>query len=97
MPTDRPPKQEAIDAGQRLRRLRIALGFPTQKLFAPLVGLDKDTFGAYERGQNLVPQYIVTRLKRQFGVTHDYVYEGDHRGLPFELAMKLTAMDEQET
>lgn len=75
-------------AGERLRLVRVALGFD-QREFAPKTGVTEDALSAWERGVSLVRPYYVSELRRQFGVTLDYIYDGDLSGLPGRLLEKL--------
>ena len=73
----KPPDPYAIECGRRLRATREALGYATVREFAEATGVTDDALSAWERGINLVRQDYVRRIKRQFGVTFDWIYDGD--------------------
>jgi len=89
-------KTHAAAAGRRLRKARLALGYPVLRRFAQMVDIDEDTLGAYERGQNLIPPHVVSKLKQVFGLTQDYIYDGETRGLDHGLALKILAMPDED-
>lgn len=75
----------AVECGQRLRATREALGFSTVREFASQTGVTEDALSSWERGRNLVRQDYVRRLKRRFGVTFEWVFDGDASSLPHSL------------
>ena len=81
----RPVDPYAIECGLRLRATREALGYPTAREFATLTGVTEDALSAWERGRNLVRQDYVRRLKRRFGVTFEWIFDGDASSLPHSL------------
>jgi len=91
------------ECGERLERVRLALGYPKRPAFI------RDLFGnqleesevarrraqleKWESGEVLARPWFVDHLKAVFNVTQDYVFSGDKRGLTFELR---NAIDEIE-
>lgn len=86
------PAGEKAAVGQRLRRAREALGFTLRKL-ADETGVSEDNLGNWERGVALAPHWFIRRLHRAWGVDYSWVYDGDARRLPHDLALKLLAED----
>lgn len=77
----------------RMQALRLAfgpeLGRTTQSAFAEYLGLKVTTWNNYER-QGVRPDIDSARkIRARFGVTHDWIYEGDPRGLRLELVERL--------
>lgn len=91
------PMAEASDPkgeyGARLRQAREALGWNIRRL-AQLTDISEDSLSNWERGVAGVPPWYVSKLKEKFGITHDWIYHGDRRSLPFEIAIKLEAEEE---
>ena len=68
--------------GARLRQLREAYGFATTRAFAAELGVTEDAMHLYEVGKRLPPVHLASRLKARFGVTLDWLYDGDASTLP---------------
>lgn len=85
----RPVDPYAIECGLRLRATREALGYTTAREFANLTGVTEDALSAWERGRNLVRQDYVRRLKRRFGVTFEWIFDGDASSLPHSLYSQI--------
>lgn len=88
MPSN-PPKPEAIAAGHRLRRTREALGIETIRRLAQLTDEDENLLQKYESGKAMPSSRLISKLKRLYGVDHNWIYDDDMRGLPHDLALKL--------
>lgn len=78
-----------VEAGQRLRCTRVALGFPTIRKFAQATGIPETNLGKWENGEALVPTWFVQRLRLTFKVNHDWIYAGDPANLPHGLAVAI--------
>ena len=63
--------------GQRLTAIREALGFNERKAFAALLGVNAETLGGYERGDNMPNHEFLTRYKHEFSVNLDWLITGD--------------------
>ena len=85
----RAKKEFAVACGQRLRITREALGVETVRAFAKKTRVEEDRLGAWELGKNQVPPWYIQRLKRMFGVTHEYIFGGDLAGLPNSIAEQV--------
>ena len=55
-------------------------------------GVHEDRYRAWEIGSNLVPPDYVTELFERWGVTHDWIYRGDHTGLSPKLYKAIKAV-----
>lgn len=75
----------SVEAGERLRRTRLALGYATVREFAKVAGTPERNVYAWEIGQNLVSVDFVGDLKARFGVTSDWIFYGDPSALPHSL------------
>lgn len=58
-----------VEAGRRLRQIRLALGHEELRQFAIDTSTDDDNLGNWERGVSLVPAWYVDRLRRLLGAT----------------------------
>lgn len=75
--------------GRRLRAVRLALNFNTIRGFATETSVEEDTLGAWESGQNMVQAYYVLKLKQEYGVTFEWIFDGDPKDLPYSLAVPV--------
>jgi transcriptional regulator with XRE-family HTH domain len=79
---------------QRLKRLRLALGYEESAPFARALGITPNRWNNYERGFPL-PTELALRLRDQCrrdgysGLSLDWIYDGDADNLPVKLAIKL--------
>lgn len=81
---------QAIEAGKRLKRTRLALGYTSRRLLADALHTDQSNIAKWEDGVAMTPQHAIRKLHAMHGVTWDWIYGGSLRGLPYELATKLT-------
>jgi len=88
-------KTHAKESGERLRRIRRALGVPKLRRFAENTGIDEDNLSNWELGKALVPAWYIQRLKEIYGVSHDWIYGGDPARLPHDVAQKLLTTDKR--
>lgn len=86
----RVPKAEDVEIGRRLRQTRKAIR-PEMSLrqFAALVGVEESLLSKYEKGGAAVSRRYMRQLKSLFGVTFDWIVDGDPSHLPAELHAKL--------
>lgn len=82
--------------GERLRRLREALGFDQAKRFAEFVGISEQAWNHFERGRRppTVPDAI--KVAGKTGASLDWIYRGMEHTLPMHVLQKLTALDDTE-
>lgn len=83
---------------KHLQIIRGALGYAgrgKQKEFAEeVLGMDPKVYNNFERGYPL-PVMKAQQIKRAVpGVTLEYIYDGDFRGMPFEMVTKLRTFEE---
>jgi DNA-binding XRE family transcriptional regulator len=79
---------------QRLKRLRKALGYEDQAVFARALGISRARWHTYETGLT-IPVEMALRVRDQCrrdgypGLTLDWIYDGNADHLPVDLAIKL--------
>lgn len=79
------------ETGNRLRVMREALGYDSLRDFAAEIDVPEDRFGTYERGVSLLQMPTALLIKRRFGVTLEWIYDGDASGMPHALYEAITA------
>lgn len=78
----RAEERSAQAIAYRLRITREALGF-NQLRFAKEIGVDKNTYNPWEQGEDrTIPRDKAQRIKDRFGVSLDWIYDGDPANLP---------------
>ena len=88
MPKKRNPFNVAV--GKRLQALRIRIAAKSKvREFAQFLGINEDTYRAWEKGDNCLPPHVADDLCARFDVTTDYFYRGDPGGLPVRVHEKL--------
>ena len=76
------------DSADRLRVLREALGL-TQVQISRVCGIGQQAWNNYEGARRRISVDQALRLRNSIGVTLDWIYAGDPKGLPWELWMKI--------
>jgi len=76
------------EVGARLAATRRALELDAKALCEQIV-VAQNTYSQWENGKNLPDMTAMKRLAERHGVTLDWIYRGDPRGLPHFLASKL--------
>jgi len=76
-------------AGLRLKAARLALAIPRQEDMAGRLQVSVTAYNNYENGSRLPDVYAMVRLLELAGVGPDWIYGGDLRGIPFDLAVRL--------
>lgn len=74
--------------GHRLKTLRESLGL-TRAEMADANGIDRTNYGRFEDGKRLVTTDVAYRLKRRYGITFDWLYDGEMGSLPLAVAERL--------
>lgn len=83
-------RQADIDRiAARLRLLRGALGLKSSQL-CKATGIARNTYSQWENGKGRPPLDQARVLRAVFGVSLDWLYEGDRASLPLQLAQKIT-------
>jgi hypothetical protein len=90
--TDTSKREKLPGQGDRLRRLRLALGYETSTAFAASLNIDFKRWNAFENDFPLSRE-VVFLLVRKFGVSSDWLYFGNPVALPLELARRLGETD----
>ena len=80
-----------VATGNRLRVMREALGYDSLRDFSAAIDVPEDRFGTYERGVSLLQMPTALLIKRRFGVTLEWIYDGDASGMPHALYEAITA------
>ena len=90
MPAKPPPpaRMEPRAVGCRLKALREMNDLSASDCWRAL-NLQASAWSAYETGGRALPAITAAAISEFFGVTLDYIYLGDRRALPFDLARKL--------
>jgi transcriptional regulator with XRE-family HTH domain len=85
----RKPTPENVETGKRLERLRRAHGYEHMRDIARTLDINEATWRAWERGLNEFPTDIARDLRKRWGVSFDYIYEGAETAMAPELLKKL--------
>lgn len=80
---------ENIAISRRLKMMREAIKLSQAQLCRE-IGVAQNRWNQYETGERRITLDVALRLKRRFGVTRDWIYDGDISGMPHGLAVKLT-------
>jgi len=79
---------ELAQIGNRLRAARLALGL-TQKELYEAIGVKAATWNHWESGKRMPDPMAMTEFYRLHGVTMEWIYAGDPKGLPFSVAQTV--------
>jgi transcriptional regulator with XRE-family HTH domain len=78
------------DQGNRLLRLREAMGISTQTAMAVALGIEVSRWNNFERSHSPLSLDVANRICARFpGVTLDWLIRGNPSGLPLDLAKRL--------
>lgn len=91
MPKKPPASEVDVQAGLRLRAVRIAACKEwdlTQEQFATSIGVTRPALANWEGGR-LPDARAMVRLHNWLGVSLDWIYIGDLRGVPYGLAVLI--------
>ena len=86
-----PTPYAAPEVGERIRRLRLAMGFANQAPFAELIGATRGELAMWESGQRRPSIAKAQPMVSRFGITLDWLFLGDSRHLTHDLAIRLSA------
>jgi len=85
------------DQGRRLRLLRQAEGIKTAVAFAARVGWAQSGISQFETGKRPIPRDKALKLREQIpGFDPLWLWEGDKRGLSFDLRQRIEAEEAKE-
>src|SRR5215218_10054858 len=82
------------EIGLRLRRLRIAEGYPSPGAWAKHLEVKRTRWLNWEAGTRLMPLTAADRLYDLTGVTLDWIYHRQEHALPEPITAKLRAAPE---
>jgi transcriptional regulator with XRE-family HTH domain len=83
------------EVGKRLANLRALHGLSATDCWRTLK-MQPSAWSAYESGGRALPAITAAMIAKHFGVTLDYLYLGDRRALPFDLARKLEKISPED-
>lgn len=72
----------------RLVRTREALGLAQQE-FCREIGVAKNVYNPFETGKRRITVDVARRIKLRFGVSLDWIYDGDPAQLPAALYRRI--------
>jgi len=81
-------EQQLAQIGNRLRAARLALGL-SQKEVYEAIGVKAATWNHWESGKRMPDPMAMADLYRLYGVTIEWIYAGDPKGLPFGVAQTI--------
>jgi|GEM_PF-1358726 len=85
--TDHDSSIEAISA--RVEALRVWAGFDNQREFARESGISQTDLNHYETGRRRISLNAANQLRRRWGITLDWIFHGDLRGLDQQMRIEL--------
>lgn len=71
--------------GNRLKAARIALGLSQKELYETL-GVKAAAWSHWEGGKRMPDPVVMFELYKRHGITLEWIYGGDPKGLPFGVA-----------
>ncbi len=84
------------EIGARLRRLRLALGYPQARTFCQFVGITDQAMNNYETGRRRISIDEAMKIVAKTGAGLDWIYRGLDHTLPKHVADKLAEYDRLE-
>lgn len=82
-----PSSVEIIAA--RLKQTRLALGFAVQAEYCTKAGVEPPTYNQWETGKGRPSLDGAMKLCQAYNLTLDWIYYGDPRGLPYDVASRV--------
>lgn len=93
MAREEPNPNSRQEIGKRLKLLREALGKKTQMQMAQMAGLTTaSAWTNYEKGIRRIELDNALMLQQRTGAPIAWIYHGDMRGLPYDLAENVHAL-----
>lgn len=93
----REPDYPFAEQGRRLRLLRQAERIPTGSAFAAKVGWKQSSYSQFETGARRVPMDKAMQLRvRVPGFDPLWLWEGDKRGLSYDLRTRIEAEEAKD-
>lgn len=78
----------ALEVGARLKRTRQALGLSAAEFRKP-ARIAQNAYSQYETGARPLTLGAAIRLRAAYGLTLDWLFQGDASGLPHALALRV--------
>lgn len=75
--------------GKRLRAARLALGYKVLEHYAKKAGINSSLYSMHETGSRLITLERARALKREFGLSLEFIFDGNANGLPDVLQNKI--------
>lgn len=88
MDTERNKIRSVEAIAKRLRATREALGI-NQAEFAERANIPNNTYNQYEQAKGRPSLDFAFKLRDTYGLTLDWIYDGDPSGLPHRIAKNL--------
>ncbi|CAA6603746.1 hypothetical protein MTBLM1_120053 [Rhodospirillaceae bacterium LM-1] len=85
-----------VRAGERLRAARLALGYTSGEDFADATGVSESSLSCWEDGSDWVSPWYVSKLRKIFGIDHNWLYEGSLVGLSDDLFAAIHGLDQEK-
>ena len=79
---------ELIQIGVRLKAARLALGLSQKDLYEA-IGIKAAAWNHWESGKRMPDPLAMAEFYRLHGVTMEWIYAGDPKGLPFGVAQAI--------
>lgn len=86
--SQRRPPEFVKGAGERLKKVRLALGLNQAEMCEKL-STKASAYSQWERGVMLIDPLVCSNLSLKFSIPMDYIYNGKENGLPEEIAKKI--------
>jgi DNA-binding XRE family transcriptional regulator len=83
-------KRPFADIGRRLTAFREAIHI-SQAQVCRDIGVAPNTWNQYEKGIREIPPETAVKLRHRYGITTDWIYDGDRTMLPSILDRKLSS------
>ncbi|MBF0267840.1 MAG: helix-turn-helix transcriptional regulator [Alphaproteobacteria bacterium] len=80
-------------AGERLQAARLALGYKSGKDFADATGVAESALSDWEKGSDWVSPWYVSKLRKLYGIDHNWLYDGSLVELPDSLFRAIHGLD----
>lgn len=79
---------ELVQIGARLKAARLTLGLSQKELYQ-VIDIKAATWSHWESGKRMPDPMAMAELYRLHGITMEWIYAGDPKGLPFGVAKEI--------
>jgi len=80
--------EELVQIGTRLKAARLALGLSQREIYE-VIGVKAATWNHWESGKRMPDPMAMAEFYRLYGVTMEWIYAGDPKGLPFGIVQSV--------